>query len=97
MSQADQTRTVDASRCTDASRSYLDDDPDAVIMPDFNTKYIDSVKSCMDAAGWTYDIKYRNEQIYGKGAVVDQQPKSYSALNAATDTITIWVSTGVGG
>jgi serine/threonine protein kinase len=97
VSQADQTRTIDAARCTEASKSYLNDDPDAVIMPDFFTKYVDSVKSCMDEAGWRYDIKYRNEQIYGKGAVVDQKPKSYSALKPEKDKITIWVSTGEGG
>lgn len=97
VSEADQTRTIDASRCTEATKGYLDDDPDAVNMPDFFTKYIDSVKSCMDAAGWRYEIKYRNEQIYGKGAVVDQKPKSFNTLKPAKDKITIWVSTGKGG
>lgn len=97
VSQADQTRTIDASRCSEATKSYLGDDPDAVVMPDFFTKYVDSVKSCMDAAGWDYEIKYRNEQIYGKGAVVDQKPKTYGAFKPEKDKITIWVSTGQGG
>ncbi|MEU0179593.1 protein kinase [Streptomyces sp. NPDC006207] len=97
VSQADQTRTIDASRCTEATKSYLGDDPDAVVMPDFFTKYVDSVKSCMDAAGWKYEVKYRNEQIYGKGAVVDQKPKTYTAFKPETDKITLWVSTGQGG
>ncbi|WP_431959023.1 protein kinase domain-containing protein [Actinacidiphila sp. bgisy160] len=97
VSQADQTRTIDASRCTEATKSYQDDDPDSVVMPDFFTKYVDSVKSCMDAAGWDYEVKYRNEQIYGKGAVVDQKPKTYSAFRPEKDKVTIWVSTGQGG
>ncbi|MFF7210927.1 protein kinase [Streptomyces sp. NPDC008238] len=97
VSQADQTRTIDASRCTEATKSYLGDDPDAVVMPDFFTKYVDSVKSCMEAAGWDYEIKYRNEQIYGKGAVVDQKPKTYGAFRPEKDRITVWVSTGQGG
>ncbi|MDX3214712.1 protein kinase [Streptomyces sp. ME02-6991-2B] len=97
VSQADQTRTIDASRCTEATKSYLDDDPDSVVMPDFYTKYVDSVTSCMEEAGWKYEIKYRDEQIYGKGAVVDQKPRTYGAFKPKKDKITIWVSTGKGG
>ncbi|WP_431945369.1 protein kinase domain-containing protein [Actinacidiphila sp. bgisy167] len=97
VSQADQTRTIDASRCAEATRSYLGGDPDSVVMPDFFTKYVDSVASCMKAAGWDYEVKYRDEQIYGKGAVVDQRPKAYGSLKPGNDKITIWVSTGQGG
>ncbi|MFD3457250.1 protein kinase [Streptomyces sp. NPDC058691] len=94
VSQADQSRTIDTERCTEATKNYQDDN--SVIMPDFFTKYVDSVKACMTEAGWKYEIKYRNEQVYGKGAVIDQQPNRYDPLNAG-DTITIWVSTGKSG
>lgn len=94
VSQADQSRTIDAARCTEATKNYQDDN--SVIMPDFFTKYVDSVKACMTEAGWKYQVKYRNEQVYGKGAVIDQEPKRYDPLNAG-DTVTIWVSTGESG
>ncbi|MDX3073317.1 Stk1 family PASTA domain-containing Ser/Thr kinase [Streptomyces sp. MI02-7b] len=94
VSQADQSRTIDAARCTEATKNYQDDN--SVIMPDFFTKYVDSVKACMTEAGWKYQVKYRNEQVYGKGAVIDQQPRRYDPLKAG-DTVTIWVSTGESG
>jgi serine/threonine protein kinase len=93
VSQGDQTRTIEASRCTDATKSYLGDG-NSVYMPDFYTKYVDSVKSCMDEAGWKYKIKYQDESVYGKGTVVDQKPQSIDDFNPDKDTVTIWVSTG---
>jgi hypothetical protein len=93
VSQGAQTRTIEASRCADATKSYLGDG-NSVYMPDFYTKYVDSVKSCMDEAGWKYKIKYQDESVYGKGTVVDQKPQSIDDFNPDKDTVTIWVSTG---
>ena len=63
-------------------------------MPDFYTKYVDSVTSCMEEAGWKYEIKYRDEQIYGKGAVVDQSPEPTAPSTRRRTRSRIWVSTG---
>jgi hypothetical protein len=92
VSQGDRTRTVDTSQCTDPTDSYLTEG--AVLMPDFYTKYVDSVKDCMDAAGWNYTVKYQDEAVYGKGTVVGQKPEAISDLDPDQDTVTIWVSTG---
>lgn len=90
--QADRTRTIDATQCTDATASYLTEGN--VLMPDFYADYVDSVKSCMDEAGWNYTVEYLDETIFGKGAVVKQDPDAISDLDPENDTVTIWVSTG---
>jgi beta-lactam-binding protein with PASTA domain len=63
-------------------------------MPDFYADHVDSVKSCMDEAGWNYTVEYLDETIFGKGAVVKQDPDAISDLDPENDTVTIWVSTG---
>jgi serine/threonine protein kinase len=90
--QADRTRTIDTAQCTDATASYLTEG--SVLMPDFYADHVDSVKSCMDEAGWNYTVEYLDETIFGKGAVVKQDPDAISDLDPENDTVTIWVSTG---
>jgi serine/threonine protein kinase len=95
VSQADRTRTIDATQCTEATDSYLTEGN--VLMPDFYANYVDSVKACMDEAGWNYTVKYLDETTFGKGAVVRQKPDAISDLDPENDTVTIWVSTGRSG
>ena len=63
-------------------------------MPDLSFKYIDSVKSCLQQAGWHYKINSEDEHLWGKGIVLTQTPQSYTEFDPKTTTITLVVSTG---
>ncbi|MDJ0340289.1 protein kinase [Streptomyces sp. H10-C2] len=96
--EGDKTRTLDSSACTGATQSFTESNPNVVLFPQFNTKYRDSVEACLKAAGWKYTVKYTDEQQWGKGAIVDQNPKALADYNTTqkgdAGKITIWVSTG---
>ncbi|MEU6174875.1 protein kinase [Streptantibioticus parmotrematis] len=91
--QGDPSRTVDQSECTNASDGFGSSSTQ-VDMPDLTFKYVDSVKSCLQAAGWKYNVKYEDEQVWGKGTVITTNPTKYSQFNPKKQTITLWVSTG---
>ncbi|MCQ4042215.1 protein kinase [Streptantibioticus rubrisoli] len=89
----DPSRTVDPSTCTQASGGFTDNGG-KIIMPDLTFKYIDSVKACMDAAGWKYKLQHEDENVWGKGIVMSESPDKYNEFNPKTDVITLIVSTG---
>lgn len=68
----DTSKTIDTQECTDPQESY--DDPDKVRVPDFTYKYVKSVKSCFQAAGWQMKETPVDENTYGEGTVMDQFP-----------------------
>ncbi|MEU9912233.1 protein kinase [Streptomyces sp. NPDC051001] len=70
----DANRTVETTECTEPEESY--NDPDKVRMPDFAFKNWDSVKLCMQAAGWKYDVKDYPESTYGQGTIMNQFPSA---------------------
>ncbi|MFC6065032.1 protein kinase domain-containing protein [Streptomyces ochraceiscleroticus] len=66
-------RTIDPKDCTEAVKSF--DDKSKVMMPNFYSKNLASVKTCMQKAGWQWDITYENsEPVWGKNAVIRQTP-----------------------
>jgi eukaryotic-like serine/threonine-protein kinase len=91
ISYGDQSRTLQSSECTNAG-DFSDSSKD--VMPDLSDKYIDSVEQCVKAAGWSFRIKHVNEQVFGKGTVVDQEPDAYAEFDPKKTTITLMVSTG---
>ncbi|WP_055492241.1 protein kinase [Streptomyces sp. TP-A0356] len=68
----DTTKTIETTKCTEPETSY--NDPKKVRVPDFSFKYVLSVKSCFQAAGWQMKIKHVDENTYGEGTVMDQFP-----------------------
>ncbi|MFD3835901.1 protein kinase [Streptomyces sp. NPDC058642] len=68
----DASRTVDKTECTEPQES--NNDPDQVQMPDFAFKNWDSVKLCLQEAGWQYDPTFVDENTYGQGTVMKQFP-----------------------
>ncbi|MFH8344818.1 protein kinase [Streptomyces sp. NPDC018045] len=70
----DPTATISTTRCTDPAKSYSQ--KGKVFLPSFYGKNLDSVKRCLDAAGWPYDVSERNSSIYGKNTVITQSPIS---------------------
>ncbi|MFJ2233314.1 protein kinase [Streptomyces sp. NPDC087859] len=75
----DANRTVETTECTEPQES--NNDPDQVQMPDFAFKNWDSVKLCLQAAGWSYDDNDYAENTYGQGTIMNQFPKAGTDFN----------------
>ncbi|MEW2510330.1 protein kinase [Streptomyces sp. NPDC046870] len=89
----DTTRRIDASKCTDPQESYSD--PDKIQLPDFRYKDIGSVKKCLQAAGWKWDIKHEDDNTWGEGTVLNQFPEQGTDVDQDdAGTIELRVSTG---
>ncbi|MFG1805489.1 protein kinase [Streptomyces sp. NPDC049040] len=96
--QGDQSRTIESTECTKAHNDLINPGkPNLMTMPDFTSIYVDSAVACMKAADWSYEIKYMDEQQWGKGTITAQTPKSLEDFDVDSgQKITIWVSTGEG-
>jgi serine/threonine protein kinase len=88
----DTSRRIDSEKCSDPDESY--DDPDKIRLPDFRYKDIDSVKECLQAAGWSTDTKKVNENTWGEGTVIDQFPSQGTDVDPKNVKIELSVSTG---
>jgi hypothetical protein len=60
----DQTKTIETTACKEPQESY--NDPAKIQIPDFQFKYISSVKSCLQAAGWKVKVRSEDENTYGR-------------------------------
>ncbi|MDT0545435.1 MULTISPECIES: protein kinase [Streptomyces] len=93
--EGDKTKVIDPEKCTDASEAY--DQKGAYNVPDFQNLYIDSVKKCIRAAGWKYNVVTEDENLWGKGTVLNYTYRNYEPYDPKTDTIELTVSTGMPG
>ncbi|NUQ97412.1 MAG: protein kinase [Streptomyces sp.] len=88
----DTSKVIDSTECTQPQESYTDENK--IRVPDFRFKYIDSVKECAKAAGWSLVVNDYNENTFGEGAVIDQTPEAGSDVDPDKVKITLDVSTG---
>jgi serine/threonine protein kinase len=89
----DTSKVIDSTECTEPTESY--NDPDKIELPDFTFKNIDSVKKCLQAAGWQYDVRKVDENTYGEGTVMEQFPTADEDVNPKDmPSIILKVSTG---
>ncbi|MET7679295.1 protein kinase [Streptomyces sp. NPDC005423] len=89
----DTSKTIETTACTEPQEAY--DDADKIQIPNFQFKYIDSVKSCLRAAGWKVKVKTVDENTYGQGAVMDQFPSAGTDVSPKdVPEIELSVSTG---
>ncbi|MGW3107458.1 protein kinase domain-containing protein [Streptomyces sp. NPDC001100] len=89
----DKTKTIETTACTEPQESY--DDPTKIRMPDFQFKYIASVKLCLQAAGWKVKTTPVDENTYGEGSVRDQFPSADTDVDPKKmPEIELSVSTG---
>ncbi|MEU8993626.1 protein kinase domain-containing protein [Streptomyces caniferus] len=93
----DKTATILTSECTNPTKSYSD--KGKVLVPSFRFKNLDSVKKCIEAAGWKYKIVGQEDSsIWGKNTVTDQTPAAISWWYPSKGaTIELTVSTGRSG
>ncbi|WP_432011955.1 protein kinase domain-containing protein [Streptomyces cucumeris] len=89
----DKTKTIEVEKCTDASEDSSH--KGSYWVPDFQNKYIDSVKKCIQRAGWKYRVTTEDENLWGKGTVLNYTYRNYEPYNPDTDTIELTVSTGM--
>ncbi|UUU23507.1 protein kinase domain-containing protein [Streptomyces sp. DSM 40750] len=89
----DTSKVIDSTECTEPTESY--NDPAKIELPDFTFKNIDSVKKCLQAAGWQYDTQDVDENTYGEGTVMEQYPTADEDVDPKDmPSIILKVSTG---
>ncbi|MFC7218061.1 protein kinase [Streptomyces polyrhachis] len=88
----DRARTIDADKCTGARPHY--EDKSKVTLPDFTYKDWHSVRACLTAAGWTYDIEKRNDDLWNQDTVLDQNLEPSDPFDPKTDRIKLTLATG---
>ncbi|MGW4163364.1 protein kinase domain-containing protein [Streptomyces sp. NPDC004788] len=89
----DLTKSIDSKKCTEPSES--DSDPDKFEVPDFTYKNIQSVKDCIQAAGWKVKAESSvDENTYGEGTVITQYPRQGTEISKDDAEFTLEVSTG---
>ncbi len=93
----DKTATILTSQCTNPTKSYSD--KNKILIPSFRFKNLDSVKKCIEAAGWKYKIVGQEDSsIWGKNTVTQQKPDAISWwYPSKDDTIELTISTGRSG
>ncbi|WP_406862071.1 protein kinase [Streptomyces sp. HUAS MG47] len=89
----DLSKTIDTKECTEPTESS--DDPEKFELPDFRYKNIQSVKACVQAAGWKI-MKQQpvDENAYGEGTVLGQYPPADTEVKKEEVELTLEVSTG---
>ncbi|MER8042821.1 protein kinase [Streptomyces sp. NPDC094032] len=89
----DLTRTIATKKCTEPSESSSD--PDKFEVPDFTYKNIQSVKTCLQAAGWKVKSESSvDEATWGQGTVITQYPRQGTDIAKDDAEFTFEVSTG---
>ncbi|MGY5123293.1 protein kinase domain-containing protein [Streptomyces nigrescens] len=92
----DKTATILTSDCTSPTKSSVD--PRKILIPHFRFKNLDSVKKCIEAAGWKYKIvAHEDSALWGKNTVTNQSPSSDWWYPSKNDPIELTVSTGRSG
>ncbi len=89
----DRSRVIDKEKCTSPTEAW--DDPNKVQLPDFRYKDINSVKDCIQAAGWKIKVDKQDDNTWGDGTVLNQFPSQGSDVSQKDPgTIEVTVSTG---
>ena len=89
----DYSKTIDTKKCTEPRESSSD--PSKFEVPDFTYKNIQSVKACIQAAGWKIKAESSiDEATYGQGTVMTQYPRQGTDISKEDAEFNLEVSTG---
>ncbi|MFF2302203.1 protein kinase [Streptomyces sp. NPDC058128] len=89
----DLTKTIDPKKCSQPTESS--DDPEKFEVPNFTYKNIQSVKACVQAAGWKIMTQTPvDESTYGEGTVLEQYPPAGEDITDKDAEFTLKISTG---
>ncbi|GHE61240.1 serine/threonine protein kinase [Streptomyces vinaceus] len=89
----DTSRTIDAAKCKEPSKHFSD--ATKYTAPDLRYKNLLSVKACIQASGGKYKIVDKDEAVYGKDTVLDQNPRPGDKIDKEGTEYTLTVSTGM--
>ncbi|MCZ1016823.1 Stk1 family PASTA domain-containing Ser/Thr kinase [Streptomyces noursei] len=92
----DKTATIRVTECTNPTPAVSDSLKGKVLFPYFKGKNLESVKQCIEAAGWKYRVvREVNDGLWPKNTVTEQTPNAVSWWDPRSgDTIELTVSTG---
>ncbi|MFF4172052.1 protein kinase [Streptomyces sp. NPDC001744] len=89
----DLTKTIDVKKCTQPRESS--EDPEKFEVPNLTFKNIQSVKDCIQQAGWKIKVQTPVDEVtYGEGTVMEQYPPAGEDIAAKDAEFTLKVSTG---
>ncbi|MEV5971838.1 protein kinase [Streptomyces sp. NPDC051921] len=89
----DYSKTILTKKCTEPTESSSD--PNKFEVPDFTYKNIQSVKACIQAAGWKIKAESSvDEATYGQGTVMTQYPRQGTDISKEDAEFVLEVSTG---
>ncbi|MQS36427.1 protein kinase domain-containing protein [Streptomyces katsurahamanus] len=91
----DRSRTIATSKCTDPFEDSTD--PSKVRAPSLRYRDVLSVKECLRAAGWTWEVTEVDNPQWPKDAVVRQFPVEGAAVTPGSQEFSLEVSTGRSG
>ncbi|GGZ15859.1 serine/threonine-protein kinase PksC [Streptomyces inusitatus] len=91
----ERNRTIKITKCTDATEDGTD--PSKVQAPNLLHKDVLSVKECLRAAGWTWNVREVDNPQWPKDTVISQFPAQGAAVPPKNQEFELQISTGKSG
>ncbi|MFD5029614.1 protein kinase [Streptomyces sp. NPDC058405] len=88
----ERNRTMESTECSEASEDASD--PTKVEAPDLRYKDVLSVKKCLNAAQWTWEVREVDNGQYAEDTVIDQYPRQGSGVVPKDQRFELTISTG---
>lgn len=89
----DRSRTIEKSRCTEPLTDPKNEK--LIRVPDFTFKDYQSVRECMRAAQWSYEVDEEPDALWGKDTVLEQNFDEYDDyFDPSKDKIELVIATG---
>ncbi|WBB57852.1 protein kinase [Streptomyces sp. WMMC500] len=89
----DRSRTIDKTRCTEPLTDPQNED--LVRVPDFTFKDYQSVRECLRAAQWSYEVDEEPDELWGKDTVLEQNFDEYDEyFDPSKDKLELVIATG---
>ncbi|WP_407559909.1 protein kinase domain-containing protein [Streptomyces sp. 184] len=89
----DRSRTIDKTRCTEPLTDPKNEN--LVRVPDFTFKDYQSVRECLRAAQWSYEVDEEPDALWGKDTVLEHNFNDYDDyFDPSKDKIELVIATG---
>ncbi|MFW6692514.1 protein kinase domain-containing protein [Streptomyces sp. MAR4 CNX-425] len=89
----DRSRTIDKTRCTDPLTDPQNEN--LVRVPDFTFKDYQSVRECLRAAQWSYEVDEEPDELWGKDTVLEQNFDNFDDyFDPSKDKIELVIASG---
>ncbi|MEO3767239.1 protein kinase [Streptomyces sp. B5E4] len=89
----DRSRTIEKTRCTEPMTDPQNEK--LVRVPDFTFKDYQSVRECLRAAQWSYEVDEEPDELWGKDTVLEQNFDEYDDyFDPSKDKLELVIATG---